>query len=81
MAPFSNEHPDIRAGRLEPHQYDSHFGEGHPPLTPVQALIEAERCYYCFDAPCVTACPTAIDIPSFIRRIAEDNLRGAAPYS
>ena len=70
--------PDVRAGRLESHQYDAHFADAHPPLTPVQALIEAERCYYCFDAPCVTACPTGIDIPSFIRRIAEDNLRGAA---
>jgi glutamate synthase (NADPH/NADH) small chain len=70
--------PDIRAGRLASPQYDAHFGDAHPPLTPVQALIEAERCYYCYDAPCVTACPTGIDIPSFIRRIAEDNLRGAA---
>ncbi|HRI18893.1 MAG TPA: NAD(P)-dependent oxidoreductase, partial [Burkholderiaceae bacterium] len=49
-----------------------------PPLTPSQARIEAERCYYCFDAPCTAACPTGIDIPSFIRRISEDNLRGAA---
>jgi dihydropyrimidine dehydrogenase (NAD+) subunit PreT len=78
MATPYEDAPDIRAGRLEPHQYDRHFGEGHPPLTPVQALIESERCYYCFDAPCVTACPTAIDIPSFIRRISENNLRGAA---
>jgi dihydropyrimidine dehydrogenase (NAD+) subunit PreT len=70
--------PDIKSGRLESHQYDAHFGDAHPPLTRVQALIEAERCYYCFDAPCVTACPTGIDIPSFIRRISEDNLRGAA---
>jgi glutamate synthase (NADPH/NADH) small chain len=70
--------PDIQAGRLASHQYDAHFADAHPPLTPVQALIEAERCYYCFDAPCVAACPTGIDVPSFIRRIAEDNLRGAA---
>jgi dihydropyrimidine dehydrogenase (NAD+) subunit PreT len=70
--------PDVKPGRLASHQYDAHFGDAHPPLTPVQALIEAERCYYCFDAPCVTACPTGIDIPSFIRRIGEDNLRGAA---
>jgi dihydropyrimidine dehydrogenase (NAD+) subunit PreT len=70
--------PDIQPGRLASHQYDAHFGDAHPPLTPLQALIESERCYYCFDAPCVTACPTGIDIPSFIRRISEDNLRGAA---
>jgi len=49
-----------------------------PPLTPTQALLEAERCLYCFDAPCAQACPTQIDVPSFIRRIADGNLRGAA---
>lgn len=49
-----------------------------PPLTPSEALLEAERCLYCFDAPCATACPTGIDIPSFIRRIADGNERGAA---
>ena len=70
--------PDIQPGRLSACQYTDNFSDAHPPLTPVQALIEAERCYYCFDAPCVNACPTGIDIPSFIRRIGEDNLRGAA---
>ncbi|KQW37887.1 NAD(P)-dependent oxidoreductase [Rhizobacter sp. Root404] len=70
--------PDVKAGRLDACQYTQNFGDAHPPLTPVQALIEAERCYYCHDAPCVNACPTGIDIPSFIRRISEDNLRGAA---
>ena len=44
----------------------------------MQALLEAERCYYCFDAPCTMACPTGIDIPTFIARIAQGNLRGAA---
>jgi glutamate synthase (NADPH/NADH) small chain len=70
--------PDVKSGRLSARQYSENFSDAHPPLTPVQALIEAERCYYCFDAPCVAACPTGIDIPSFIRRIGEDNLRGAA---
>ena len=70
--------PDIKPARLSASQYAANFSDSHPPLTPVQALIEAERCYYCFDAPCVTACPTGIDIPSFIRRISEDNLRGSA---
>lgn len=69
---------DIRSGRLTAEQYACNFADAHPPLTPVQARIEAERCYYCHDAPCMTACPTGIDIPSFIRRIGEDNLRGAA---
>ena len=49
-----------------------------PALTAAQALVQAERCHYCHDAPCVTACPTGIDIPSFIARIAQGNLRGAA---
>ena len=70
--------PDIKPGRLSACQYTDNFSDAHPPLTRVQALIEAERCYYCFDAPCVNACPTGIDIPSFIRRVSEDNLRGAA---
>ena len=70
--------PDIKPHRLPACQYTDNFSDAHPPLTSVQALIEAARCYYCFDAPCVAACPTGIDIPSFIRRIGEDNLRGAA---
>lgn len=43
-----------------------------------QATVEANRCLYCYDAPCITACPTSIDIPKFIRRIANDNVKGAA---
>jgi dihydropyrimidine dehydrogenase (NAD+) subunit PreT len=54
------------------------FVEAHPPLTPAQAVVEADRCYFCHDAPCVEACPTDIDVPRFIRGIATGNLRGAA---
>ena len=68
----------IHAERLNLAEYAKNFGDAHPPLNRTQALIEAERCYYCFDAPCITACPTGIDIPSFIQRIAQDNNRGAA---
>nr|WP_255719337.1 NAD(P)-dependent oxidoreductase [Pelomonas sp. P8] len=68
----------MKPGRLEPADYARNFADAHPPLTRAQALIEAERCYGCFAAPCQTACPTSIDIPSFIQRIAQDNLRGAA---
>jgi glutamate synthase (NADPH/NADH) small chain len=68
----------IRAGRLSPEQYATNFGDSHAPLNRVQALIEADRCYYCYDAPCINACPTGIDIPTFIQRIAQDNVRGAA---
>lgn len=42
------------------------------------AVVEASRCYYCYDAPCIQACPTEIDIPSFIRKISNGNVRGAA---
>jgi dihydropyrimidine dehydrogenase (NAD+) subunit PreT len=69
---------DIRAGRRSSAEYAAAFGDIAPRLTRTQALVEAERCLYCFDAPCMQACPTGIDVPSFIRRIADDNLRGAA---
>lgn len=70
--------PGIAAGRLPASDYALNFSDSHAPLNRIQALIEAERCYYCFDAPCQTACPTGIDIPSFIQRIAQENNRGAA---
>jgi glutamate synthase (NADPH/NADH) small chain len=54
------------------------YGDAHPPLTHDQALVEADRCYFCHDAPCIEACPTDIDIPGFIRAIATGNLKGAA---
>ena len=69
---------DIRPGRLSPQTYAAHFADRVAPLTEAQALLEANRCLYCFDAPCMHACPTRIDVPSFIRRIAEGNARGAA---
>ncbi len=70
--------PDIAAGRLSEHDYLANFGDLHPPLDHHQALVEADRCYFCFDAPCTTACPTGIDIPMFIREILTDNPKGAA---
>ena len=68
----------VHAARLNLADYAVNFSDAHPPLTRPQALIEAERCYYCHDAPCATACPTGIDIPSFVHRIAQGNNRGAA---
>ena len=56
----------------------ANLAETCPPLGPQAARREAERCLYCFDAPCIRACPTAIDIPAFIRKIADDNPTGAA---
>ncbi len=70
--------PDIRSGRLTAEAYAANLADHAPPLTEGQALLEANRCLYCFDAPCMQACPTRIDVPSFIRRIAEANTRGAA---
>ncbi|TAG25459.1 MAG: NAD(P)-dependent oxidoreductase [Burkholderiales bacterium] len=70
--------PDIKAARLPAAEYAKRFGDATPPLTASQALLEAERCLYCYDAPCATACPTSIDVPSFIKRIADGNLRGSA---
>jgi glutamate synthase (NADPH/NADH) small chain len=54
------------------------FGELKPALATQAALIEADRCLNCFDAPCTAACPTHIDVPGFIKRIASGNLRGSA---
>ncbi|MDG1788213.1 MAG: NAD(P)-dependent oxidoreductase [Paracoccaceae bacterium] len=58
------------AGRLSSEAYDENFSDLHAPLDAHEALVAADRCYFCYDAPCVTACPTDIDIPLFIRQIA-----------
>ena len=67
----------IAAGRLDAAAYKANFSDIHPPLARETALIEANRCYFCHDAPCVEACPTGIDIPGFIKKIATDNVEGA----
>ncbi|MGK0617458.1 NAD(P)-dependent oxidoreductase [Meiothermus cerbereus] len=54
------------------------LSEYHPPLSDHEAVVEAHRCLYCYDAPCTQACPTHIDIPSFIKKIATGNLVGSA---
>lgn len=69
---------DIASGRLSAAALAHNFDDIAPPLDRRRALIAAQRCYYCYDAPCIQACPTGIDIPSFIKRITTDNLRGAA---
>jgi glutamate synthase (NADPH/NADH) small chain len=69
---------DIRSGRISADEIRSNFSELHPALTEAQAVQESARCLFCHDAPCVEACPTDIDIPGFIRKIASGNLQGAA---
>jgi dihydropyrimidine dehydrogenase (NAD+) subunit PreT len=66
------------APKLSPEQYEKNFAEISPRMTPRQAAVEAARCLFCFDAPCTIACPTHIDVPSFIKKITTDNLRGSA---
>jgi glutamate synthase (NADPH/NADH) small chain len=69
---------NIAAGRLTPAEYETNFGDIEPPLDAKRALVDSSRCYFCYDAPCIEACPTGIDIPGFIRKIATGNLKGAA---
>jgi len=66
------------APKLSPEQYERNFADIAPPMTPRQAVIEATRCLFCFDAPCTKACPTHIDVPAFIKKIMTGNVRGSA---
>lgn len=68
----------IQSGRLNAEQYDANFADLHAPLNDHEALVAADRCYFCHDAPCITACPTDIDIPLFIRQIATGTSDAAA---
>src|SRR5918993_5013457 len=70
--------PDIAGGRLSPAEYQENFSDIAPVFDRNDARVAAERCLFCHDAPCITACPTAIDIPLFIRQLATGNPEGAA---
>ena len=59
-------------------QIEQNFAEINPAMSPAEAGVEAHRCLYCYDAPCMHACPTHIDVPSFIKKIASGNLTGSA---
>ena len=63
---------------LTAEEFSARFADLHPPLAGQAAAIEASRCLNCFDAPCTAACPTHIDVPKFIKKIASGNLRGSA---
>jgi glutamate synthase (NADPH/NADH) small chain len=70
--------PDIAGKRLSRADYAANFADLHPPLNDHEALVEADRCYFCSDAPCMQACPTSIDIPMFIREIQAGHPKSAA---
>ncbi|WP_147107218.1 NAD(P)-dependent oxidoreductase [Tateyamaria sp. syn59] len=74
-SPFS---PGLAAGRLDDGAYADNFSDLHPAMDAHEALVAADRCYFCHDAPCITACPTDIDIPLFIRQIATGTPDAAA---
>ncbi|MBC7628085.1 FAD-dependent oxidoreductase, partial [Ferruginibacter sp.] len=69
----------IQSNRLSAEQYAKNFSDLHPAFeTADAALVEANRCLFCYDAPCMKSCPTSIDVPKFIRQITTDNLKGSA---
>ena len=69
----------ILSNRLSPELYEKNFSDIHPPFeTKDAALVEANRCLFCYDAPCMKSCPTGIDVPKFIKQITTDNIKGSA---
>ncbi len=69
----------IQNNRLSKEEYAENFSDIHPPFeTQDAALVEANRCLFCYDAPCMKSCPTSIDVPKFIKQIATENIRGSA---
>ncbi|MGJ8585580.1 MAG: NAD(P)-dependent oxidoreductase [Marinosulfonomonas sp.] len=76
--PIDQMTPGVAAGRLPKEQLADNFKDLHAPLAPHEAAVAADRCYFCHDAPCMTACPTSIDIPMFIRQIQTGTPEAAA---
>jgi dihydropyrimidine dehydrogenase (NAD+) subunit PreT len=70
--------PEVVSGRLPKAEYALNFADLHPPLSAREALVESDRCFFCYEAPCQVACPTSIDIPLFIREIASGHEKSAA---
>jgi dihydropyrimidine dehydrogenase (NAD+) subunit PreT len=69
----------IKNNRLTPAEYQENFTDIHPPFeTKDAAVVEANRCLFCYDPPCMKSCPTSINVPKFIRQITTDNLKGSA---
>ena len=64
--------------KLDINELREKFSELKPPMSKREAVVESQRCLYCYDAPCIAACPTSIDVPTFIRKISTDNVYGSA---
>lgn len=65
--------------RLTADQYEANFADIHPPYESITAAkVDANRCLFCYDAPCMKSCPTSIDVPKFIKQIATENIKGSA---
>jgi dihydropyrimidine dehydrogenase (NAD+) subunit PreT len=69
----------IANNRLTKEQYEENFADIRPPFdNKTAAVVEANRCLFCYDAPCIKSCPTSINIPKFIKQITTDNVKGSA---
>lgn len=69
----------IKNNRLKAEQYETNFADIHPPYENITAAkVDANRCLFCYDAPCMKSCPTSIDVPKFIKQIATENIKGSA---
>jgi glutamate synthase (NADPH/NADH) small chain len=69
----------ITSNKLTPGEYAQNFNDLHPPFENYSAaLVDANRCLFCYDAPCMKSCPTSIDVPKFIKQIATENIKGSA---
>ena len=69
----------IQNNRLTNEQYEQNFTDIRPPFdNKTAAVVEANRCLFCYDAPCTKSCPTSIDVPKFIKQISTDNIKGSA---
>jgi len=69
----------IKNNRLTAEEYQQNFSDIHPPFDKKEAaLVEANRCLFCYDAPCIKSCPTSINIPKFIKQITTENIKGSA---
>jgi dihydropyrimidine dehydrogenase (NAD+) subunit PreT len=69
----------VQNNRLTAEEYEQNFSDIHPPFqTHSAALVEANRCLFCYDAPCTKSCPTSIDVPKFIKQITTENIKGSA---